>query len=247
MSDDNKKVYVDLFGKLQIRTTYGQITQDDINSPQMCKLIAYLVLNRNSIISTDILTAILWPQGTEDPYMSLRGLVFRLRKILKPVFPEESFVVAKNGSYIINNFYSLSVDAEQLSVISKYTVSSIAAKKFLDTHCQPFMEILASDIWGLPVCTFYNSRMITYTAAAVTKMIDENDLDNAVLYASKGLNIDPISEELHSLIITALIRKGCKKLAINHFNNTLLMFDNEFSVKPTLNFKNNINRIINCV
>ena len=244
MSEDNKKVYIDFFGQLRIQTVHGVVTETDINSPQMCKLIAYLVLNRKTVISVDILTAILWPQGTEDPYMSLRGLVFRLRKVLKTAFPDESFIVAKNGSYAVNNYFSLSVDAEQLTVISKYKISSPAAKAFLDTHCQPFMELLSADIWGLPVCTFYNTRMITYTVTAVAKMIDENDIDSAILYASKGLVIDPISEELHTLIITALIRKGCRKLAIDHYNNTLLMFDKEYGIKPTLKFRNNLNRII---
>lgn len=244
MSDNNRNVYIDFFGHLKISTAFGTVTESDINSAQMCKLIAYLVLNRKTVISADVLTAILWPQGTEDPYMSLRGLVFRLRKVLKTAFPDESLIVPKNGSYKINNYFDLSVDAEHLTVISKYKISSAAAKSFLDSHCQPFLEILSSDIWGLPVCTFYNSRMITYTVTATEKMIDENDIDNAILYASKGLVIDPISEELHSLIIKSLIRKGCRKLAINHYNKTLIMFEKEYGIKPTTNFRNNLNKIL---
>lgn len=244
MSDDIKKVYVNFFGQLRIKTAYGTVNEKDINSPQMCKLIAYLVLNRKTVISTDILTAILWPQGTEDPYMSLRGLVFRLRKVLKPAFPQESFIIAKNGSYVVNDKYDLSVDAEQLNVISKYNINSAAAKAFLDNNCYPFMEILSSDIWGLPVCTFYNARMITYTVTAVEKLLDENDIDNAILYATKGLIIDPISEELHCLIITALIRKGCRKLAIGHYNNTIKMFEREYGIKPTIKLRNNLNKIL---
>ena len=44
-----------------------------------------------------------------------------------------------------------------------------------------------------------------------------------VKYATKGLIIDHMSEELHLLIIKALIKKGCKKLALNHFENTITM------------------------
>ena len=113
MSETIKNVRINFFGKMKITTFYGSIDEDNINSAQMCKMIAYLVLNRKAFISTDILTAILWPHGTEDPYMSLRGLVFRLKKILKPIFPEENLIVPKSGSYVINNFYTLSVDCEQ--------------------------------------------------------------------------------------------------------------------------------------
>lgn len=232
----NKKVYINFFGQMRIKTSYGTLTENDLNSNQMKKLIAYLVLNRKSIISVDILTAILWPHGNEDPYTSLRGLVFRLRKSLKTIFPDEDFIIAQNGTYVINKSFNLVVDAEQLSVISRYTINSAAAKTYLDHACYPFMEALSTDVWGLPVCTFYNTRLITYLCTAVQKMIDEKDYDDAVHYASKGLMIDHLSEELHLLIITALVRKGCKKLALNHFENTVIMFQNEYGITPTKQF-----------
>ena len=106
------------------------------------------------------------------------------------------------------------------------------------------MNILSSDIWGLPVCTFYNTRMITYTAAATEIMLGENDYDNVIMYASKGLMIDPVSEELHIIIIKALIKKGCRKLALNHYNNTLIMFENEYGMKPTAKFRNIVKKIL---
>ncbi len=231
-----KKIYISFFGIMTIKSEYGTMTEQDINSNQMKKLIAYLVLNRKSIISTDILTAILWPQGNEDPYTALRGLVFRLRKSLKSIFPEDDFIVAKNGSYIINPMFDLVVDAEQLYVISKYKISTTGAKSFLDNSCYPFIESLANDIWGLPVCTYYNTRLISYICAVITKMIEDADYDDAIKYATKGLVIDHMSEELHLLIINALIKKGCRILALNHYENTILMFQKEYGTAPTKAF-----------
>lgn len=231
-----KKVYISFFGILRIRTEYGILTENEINSNQMKKLIAYLVLNRKSLISADILTAILWPQGNEDPYASLRGLVHRLKKTLKPIFCDDDFIIAKNGSYIINPLYDLVVDAEQLYVISKYKISTTGAKAFLDSSCYPFIESLANDIWGLPVCTYYNTGLITYICTVVTKMIKDEDYDDAIKYATKGLVIDHLSEELHLLIIDALTEKGCRKLALNHYENTIKMFQNEYGTTPTKHF-----------
>ncbi len=232
----HRKVYINFFGNLTIRTAYGTIDENNLNSNQMKKLIAYLVLNRKSLISVDILTGILWPQGNEDPYTSLRGLVFRLRKILKQAFPNDEFIIAQNGTYVVNSVFNLVIDAEQLSVISKYNINTTAAKSFLDHACYPFMEALSTDIWGLPVCTYYNSRLITYLCDAVRKMIDEFDFDDAVKYASKGLVLDHLSEDLHLLIIEALVKKGCKKLALNHYENTVTMFHNEYGISPTKKF-----------
>lgn len=231
-----KKIYISFFGIMTIKTEYGTMTEQDINSNQMKKLIAYLVLNRKSLISTDILTAILWPQGNEDPYTALRGLVFRLRKSMKSIFPDDDFVVAKNGSYIINPVFDLVVDAEQLHIISKYNITTTGAKAFLDNSCYPFIESLANDIWGLPVCTYYNTRLITFICTVTTKMIEDSEYDDAVKYATKGLVIDHMSEELHLLIIKAIIKKGCRKLAFNHYENTIKMFQNEYGIMPTNDF-----------
>ncbi len=240
-----KKVYISFFGIMTIKTEYGKMNEHEINSNQMKKLIAYLVLNRKSLISADILTAILWPQGNEDPYTALRGLVFRLRKSIKSIFPEDDFIIAKNGSYIINPVFDLVVDAEQLYVISKYKISTAGAKAFLDNSCYPFVESLANDIWGLPVCTYYNTRLITYICAVVTKMIEDNEHDDAVKYATKGLVIDHMSEELHLLIINALVKKGCRKLALNHYENTIRMFQNEYGTTPTKEFLSEKYKIFN--
>ncbi len=240
-----KKVYISFFGTMTIKNEYGIITEQDINSNQMKKLIAYLVLNRKSLISADILTAILWPQGNDDPYTALRGIVFRLRKLLKPVFPDDDFIVAKNGSYIINPIFDLVVDAEQLYVISKYKISTTGAKAFLDNSCYPFIESLANDIWGLPVCTYYNSRLITYICTVIRKMIEDDDYDDAVKYATKGLVIDHMSEKLHLLIIEALAKKGCRQLAVKHYENTITMFQNEYGITPTKQFLSSKYRIFN--
>ena len=228
-----KKVYISFFGIFSIKTRYGKLTEYDINSNQMKKLIAYLVLNRKSLISVDILTAILWPQGNDDPYTALRGLVFRCKKILKSIFPEDDFIIPRNGSYIINPTFDLVVDAEQLQVISKYEITVSGAKAFLDNSCYPFIESLANDIWGLPVCTYYNSRLVTYICAVVSKMIETSDYDDAVRYAKNGLLIDHMSEELHLLIIDSLVKKGCRKLALNHYENTIKMFQNEYGMSPS--------------
>ncbi len=236
MKNTPEKVYINFFGKLRIKTLYGEITENEISSNQMKKLLAYLVLNRKSLISVDILTAILWPHGIENPYAALRGLVFRLKKILKPIFPDIDLIVASGGSYCVNSKLSYVVDAEQLTVISRYKINSAAAKSFLDHACYPFINTISSDIWGLPICTFYNTRMITYLCAATSKMIDENAFDDAIHYATKGLVIEPLSEELHTLIIKALVAKDCRRLALKHFENTVAMFQEEYAISPTKEF-----------
>lgn len=243
MNPTDAIVRVDFFGQLHIETAHGQISGHEINSDQLCKFIAYLILNRKSVISADVLTAILWPQSVEDPYASLRGLACRAKKILKPLFPDVPFIIPQNGSYAVNHQYKLIVDAEVLSDRihamslqtrpSEYLESDTA---FLDDHCAPFLENLASDIWGLPVSTYYNAKLLAFLSAVLNRLFAEKKYENVIDYAVKGLAIDPLSEQLHGMIILSLLGQGNRKLAMNHYNQTIKMFEQEYNITPTGSF-----------
>lgn len=243
MNPTDAIVRVDFFGQLHIETSYGQISGHEINSDQLCKFMAYLILNRKSVISADVLTAILWPQGIEDPYASLRGLACRAKKLLKHLFPDIPFIEAQCGSYAVNRQYKLIVDAEVLSDRihamslqtrpSEYLESDTA---FLDDHCAPFLENLASDIWGLPVSTYYNAKLLYFLTAVLKRLFAEKRYEDVIAYAARGLTVDPLSEQLHGMIILALLGQGNRKLAIDHYNHTVKMFEQEYNITPTGSF-----------
>lgn len=234
-------VNIDFFGEMKIETQNGALTAADIGSAKICKLFAYLILNRKSVISADILSAIIWPQGVENPYGSLRGLVFRAKKLLGTIFPDNDFITAKNGSYAINARYELSVDAEilneRLNLIQSDKNDGCGEDlKFLDGHCQPFFDTLSADVWGLAVSTYYNAKMLEYLTAVLEKMFSEKKYETVIEYATKGLAIDPLAEQLHAVIIKSLLFLGNRKLAIDRFNNTVKMFENEYNIEPTDSF-----------
>lgn len=244
MSNADIPVHIDFFGSLKIVTPYGEVTENQINSIQICKFIAYLILNRNSIISSDILTAIIWPHDVEDPYGSLRSLAFRTRKILKPAFPGESLIIAKNGSYTVSKDFNLTVDSEILTE----RINMISANKknhenfsdfdrsFIENFKGSFLECLSSDPWGLPVCTFYNSRFLSYLYQVIDFLFLQKKFDEIIQYAAKGLEIDPLSEKLHSSVLSALLCQGNRKLALDYYSNTVKMFENEYNILPTASF-----------
>ncbi|MCD7774049.1 MAG: hypothetical protein LUH40_00500 [Clostridiales bacterium] len=232
---------------MKIETPFGVIDEQDINSVRIDKLIAYLVLNRRSVVSVDVLSAIIWPQGVENPYGSLRGLVFRAKKILQPIFPDKSFITASKGSYEINRDFDVSADTEFLSVKTNAVTAAKAAGghytaadddlNFLDSRCSAFMESLSSDIWGLPVGTYYNSKMLSYLGSVLDSLYEQGRFDDVILYAAKGLAIDPLSEGLHEKIIKSLLSQGNRKMASDYYRNTIKAFMQEYNISPSNNFK----------
>ncbi len=247
MNDIIKKhVKIDFFGQMKIETEFGVIHECDINSAIVCKFISYLVLNRHSLISDDALSAVIWPQGVENPYGSLRGLACRTKKILKKAFPKESFITASHGSYFISPTFSVVCDTELLDNRINIMVTEKADNEseksiqddlnFLDLHCGAFMDSLSSDIWGLQVGAYYNSRMLSYLDSVLDLLFSQQRFNDVITYATKGLAIEPLSETLHEKIIKSLLSQGNRKMASDYYKNVINAFMREYNIRPSENF-----------
>lgn len=246
----SNSVEICFFGQLKIITPYGSVSEENIKSDKITKLLSYLILNRGTVVSVDVLSTIIWPQGVDEPYASLRALVFRTRKLLADIFPERDFIVANGGSYKVNSYYKLNVDSDYLTERMNIFSSEKGNINILDTDIDfilrksdPFLEKLSYDTWGLPVTTYYNSKMLSFIHTVVKALFNEKLYDSVVELATKGLVIDPLAENLHTIIIETLLAQGYKKLAINHYNNALAMFQNEYNIKPTKEFSNIFSRL----
>ena len=75
-------VIINLLGNLEIYTTNGVLREADLKSPLICKLLAYMLINKKAVIQPRHLIEALWPEGAIEADMSknLRAVIFRLRQ-----------------------------------------------------------------------------------------------------------------------------------------------------------------------
>jgi two-component SAPR family response regulator len=110
LSDDD--VVINLFGGFEIYTNIGSIVFTDLSSLQCSRFLLYLLKNRNRTIPVREISDVLWPdQLIDNPYNMVKGVAFRVRKILDDICPKK-LVIAKSGSYAINDQLTLILDTE---------------------------------------------------------------------------------------------------------------------------------------
>ena len=76
-------VIINLFGNLEIYTANGVLRESDLKSPKICRLLAYIVLNRKSSVPAREIAEAVWPEEaveSDNPGKNLRALIFRLRQ-----------------------------------------------------------------------------------------------------------------------------------------------------------------------
>ena len=231
-----KLVRVSFFGPFKIETDMGILTQEDINSPLILKFLSYLILNRHSIISPDVLSTVLWHDETDNPYASLRALAFRARRAIRSVFPHDDFIMAGAGTYQINSEYTIITDTEELPQIFsrlKATGDYKEAADFLNKSGHPFCKKIATDMWGLTVETYYNSQLMSLLCHTVELLLSNESYDDAIKLSSMGLTVDSLSERLHSYIIKALKAQGHISLAREHYNISIQLIYKEHGFRPS--------------
>ena len=98
-------------GKFQIRDEEHIVNEEEIRSPKMINLLAYLILHRNQTLTFYDMADALWQEEeTGNPAGALKNLMYRLRKILSKCFENQDFILTNRGSYRWNSQVSVNFD-----------------------------------------------------------------------------------------------------------------------------------------
>ena len=153
-------------GKFQIRNEEHIVNEEEIRSPKMINLLAYLILHRNQTLTFYDMADALWQEEeTGNPAGALKNLMYRLRVLLKKNFGEEDFILTDHGSYRWNPRLEVAVDAErfeQLFELAKQkpisegeTIQKLKAA--LALYQGDFMTKVADMHWVMMLNTYYHS------------------------------------------------------------------------------------------
>ena len=153
-------------GKFQIRDEEHIVNEEEIRSPKMINLLAYLIIHRNQTLTFYYMADALWQEEeTGNPAGALKNLMYRLRVLLKKNFGDEDFILTDHGSYRWNPRQEVAVDAEQFEQMfesaKQKTISEGEAirklKAALALYQGDFMTKVADMHWVMTLNTYYHS------------------------------------------------------------------------------------------
>ena len=97
-------VIINLFGNLEIYTLNGILREADLKSPKICRLLAYMLLNRKVTVPAREIVEAICPEEvleTDNPGKNLRALIFRLRQSFSLISSYSLIETTPNG-YCLN-------------------------------------------------------------------------------------------------------------------------------------------------
>lgn len=95
-------VVINLFCNIEIHTKKGVLTEREINSPKFCRVLVYLLLHRNSSMTSRELSEELWfEEKSENQGDKVKSLISRFKKVFSEI-SDCPLIVSSAKGYQIN-------------------------------------------------------------------------------------------------------------------------------------------------
>lgn len=226
ISPDNIKrdtdIIINLFGNLEIYTANGVLRESDLKSPKICRLLAYIVLNRKVTVPAREIAEAVWPEEvleSDNPGKNLRALIFRLRQSFGLISSYSLIETTPNG-YGFNPELNITTDIELFEkyweMAQRTSIESEKAeilKRAVDLYKGSVLESAADEHWLIPKASYYNLRYQGMVSELLKTLADGKDYHNLHRYAAQALAIDPGNKTAHYWLIYAMAQRGADELA----------------------------------
>jgi two-component SAPR family response regulator len=242
-ADKAKGLVIESLGTFSVRVGDKILSDNSPRAGQVWRLFKYIITNKSTPIPTEKLIDLLWPDGDVDnPIKALYTLVYRLRVILNERFDvKQEFIIFQHNSYIWNKNADYWFDAEEFeSLFREASEPELTNRQRIDLYNRAFSlyhgDYLAeshTEGWVFPATNYYK-RVYTSIIIKLSELCaEEADYNSIVKYCERAVEFDPLDENLHATLISALVSQGLVSQALAHYDYIAAMLNTELGVKPS--------------
>lgn len=216
----DKDVIINLFGKLEIYTSQGVITEEEISSPRICRFLVYMLLHGKHPVAPRTILEHIWPEeDTENASTKIKSLAYRLQNLFG-VISDSRLIVSTLSGYQLNPELNIMTDVHQFENCWVQAQSAITMqakvellKKATEIYRGNIYDAASSEHWLLPHELAYKYKCLEIYIDMVRIYYDVQDYANVQRYASLALLIDKASVDAYYWLIRAKRQKDSLSMA----------------------------------
>ncbi len=232
---------IQFFSKFIISDGKTSLTQEQIRSDMLVKLIAYLVFHSGRACTIQELSDALWPEDSStNPAGALKNLAYRLRTLLKKIWPDTEFVITGKGCYSWNPDLMVNVDAAQMAADLKQLKSVTEPEEKIRISMHAFelykgklLSDYSSEHWIMPRTAYYESQYLELAKSLAELLEAQGEGGQMERVCLRALTIEPLDEKLHELLIRAQMLEGKIDDAEQHYHATEKLLYDSLGVGPS--------------
>lgn len=218
-------IVINVFDRLQVITSRGVLTDKELKSPKISRLIVYLLLHNRRPMTPHEIVSDLWPE--EDPdkaSMNVKGLVYRLQQMFSLISDYRLIESIGNGYtlspdlHIMTDMESFENYFDEAQVTADPTAKAHLLKKAMDTYKHGLLTEYSGEHWFMPTVAHYNLRYIGVVNQLLATLDRANDYVCIYEYANIARSAVPDSGDAYYWLIYAMTHLGMTEIARNELH-----------------------------
>lgn len=239
---------VKLFGYFRMEKEGKLINEASMRSPQLLKLLVYLILYRSRAVTSGELERYLWDESQINSQKdALKNLICRLRRELEENFGKATYISTGRGSYQWNTELKMDIDVEnfenfynlfltQLSENPKEAI--INREKAIELYQGTFLKNYEAEYWG-NLGLKYQNMYLKLVENKLGELQEKEDYPEIEKLCTKVLNTDPYDEGWNITLVRTLMEQKKITHAEKYYRGLEKSMQNKNGVQ-----KNSLLRII---
>lgn len=233
---------VNMFGAFSINAGDVCVCDTDNRSKKVWSLLAYIIFHRNSTLKASALQALLWSDNEREMNSpgALKTLLYRARAELDKLWDGagKQLILYRNNGYSWNNDFAVETDYDEYDRLEKL-ISQKDEKMLeysvalLELYQGEFLARLNSELWVMPLSTYYHNSYISHLADVLPLLLEEKRYDEMISFCGVASSLDPFDENIHCYWMRAYIAMGEHKKAVEVYRKLSDRLLSELGVIPS--------------
>ena len=201
--------------------------------------LQYLIVNHTRNIPSEELIDRFWAVGSSDPINALRGMLHKIRRYLREMFPEEKdMIVTLRGSYGWNPDLRIELDSEQFEEACREArrrsgeAAEILSGGALPLYRGDFLSGNDSD-WVIPMRRYYQTLYLDACREVLPLLQSKELWMEIVAVCEQAQNVDFAAEDFVTCQMQALISLGQPAQAMEQYRQFRERLWEEFQIAPS--------------
>ena len=210
------------FGEFSISTDNACVCDSDNRSMKLWSLLAYIIYHRNNTIKANELQTLMWSDNERELNSpgALKTLLYRVRAELDNLWDGagKQLILYRSNGYVWNEEFAVEADYDEYDRLEKvlsqndgdFLENSLA---LLRLYRGEFLSRLNSELWIIPVSTYYHNSYITHLVNVLPLLYENQRYDDILEFCRVASSMDPFDENIHCYWIRAYLELGEHKRA----------------------------------
>lgn len=244
------RVVVRLLGAFELRVGDRPVPWGNWRSKPV-RLLQFLLLRWDRWIPTEELVERFWP--AVDPVAGKRALavtVHYLRRQLAP-WGLRDLVQSRKGSYRASDAglagLEVQVDLDEVAKLLRglrHQFDEGKVEQLLGLYRGDLLQESPYEEWLEPERAALREDVVRMAEAAAQRALEDGDFARARQLAGRALELDPLRETLHRVLITALYAEGRRSEAVRQFRACRRLLRRQLGVAPERETMELVQRIL---